>query len=208
VTRSYRPRYRFVSTRLKLWTAVAFAVTGALLGVCLYLRSEQSFRIVGGIFQLLGVALIFVGIRQTLGRLGIGLRQIARELGIPLPAGKPINLTLALTEQDDVLASQGETKAKQYRGGTDGRLDMLEDLINVVRAEAAEGVRKEDNARLAALEAEQRARQEADQKILASLEKEVRSKLPLETIGAAWFFIGIALATFAPELACLFSRLP
>jgi hypothetical protein len=186
--------------KLRVLAALALVITVAILIACLYFRTERGFRIAGGAFEFLGVVCVFVGIYRTLKRLRIGLREIADKVGIPFPS-KPrsADLNLNIQEAPDIVTAQGKVGVGLWHT-LEERVAVLEERLDQARAEASEAVRRETNARIAAIEAEQRARQESDAGTLAAADKEVRSNLPLETIGAVWIALGIVITTLAEEL--------
>jgi hypothetical protein len=140
----------FVKTVLKFWPI--FAAIVALVVWRFFPALQDKLRLWGVVLQLVGLAMVITGILETRARLGVGLADAARALLSRFKSEARVSGSADLRIGGAAVVVMGQGTVKP-----------------VVRAEAGAAMREEASERAAALEAEQRAREESDQEILKRL---------------------------------------
>jgi hypothetical protein len=199
-------------TRPLVWALVAtiiVLVLWFLISSCL----ERYVRFSGMGLQLIGVALVGIGLRDT--------RQAFEDQpttwqGIKLWwTGRPRFRTrnIALEARGTAMATAG-ISARAYVNAApnaplEHRVAVLEREHAALRDEVgklSEETKRKVGELSNAMALEHSGRQEADNGIKEQLKKAVAEGLPLARVGAVFFFIGIIAASASPEIASWVGR--
>ncbi len=169
--------------------------------------TEFSLRSIGGSLQLMGVILIVVGVYRTRSqlpgfvRVRVRLRRFWRWVTNKGPVVREASGGIHVTV--------GVTGTAEVRTGWDSldnseRIEQLREDIKRLENRAAERERK-NSERFRSIEDRIKETHQAASERVTTLEQKVHAfvggNLHLEAIGAAYFFVGIFLVTWAPELA-------
>lgn len=180
--------------------------------------TETTIRTLGGLAQLFGVLLVALGVWQTRrgfterpGILG-GVSRTAKRTLDRLKQSIPRRRRGQVVQVG--LAAEGEAATglrarvtRRFEGLTFDQLrSRLETALNGLQKEVdtlRETIEAEGEKRARGLESEREAREIAIEELRSQIEIFAGSNLRLEATGAALFFAGIVLTTWAPEIASL-----
>lgn len=200
----------WLAERRHFWLAV-FVVAIALLFALRRGVTEPEIRITGLLLQILGIATVAWGIRETRALFGRpSLVTLFREWlrRFPVYGGRIVSASANITLEGTTLHARGYVSANAGPDATvEARIEALEknlrytnERIDHTQGEMDQTFRRQDDL----LEQEQQTRATEDQEILARLEVTETGGLHISAVGALWLFVGVTLSTAAPELAkCL-----
>lgn len=170
--------------------------------------SEPEIRLTGLALQVLGIATVAWGIRETRALFGRSdIFTLARNWfrRAPVYGGRvvsgSINVTLpGLKAHASGYASSTATldAAIEVRVGVlEKNIKHLNNGIDETRAE----IDQNSLAQSAALEQEKQERSQQDQELSAKLEATETGGLHISAMGALWLFVGVTLSTASVEIA-------
>ena len=197
----------------RLWIAI-FAVPSVFLICWTALPNwEPRIRFTGMLLELMGLATVAFGIRETRSLFGRpSLLQVGRDWLTRFPK---FRYDVRIIVGSGGIALGGVSGSAFGRSGPaptetlEERVAILEKSVNQAHFLIHETQRKldqEGQQRQNALKAEKQEREDGDSKNKQLLEEAAAGGLYLETTGAFWLVFGITLATASNELAKLFSR--
>jgi hypothetical protein len=187
---------------------------------------EFRFRTTGGLLQLFGVLLVAWEIRKT--RRAFGIPPVAREFAneIVESAAKLWRLILRILRvRRDVIFKTTGARFEATGGIGEGRVQLrpgahmsleqrvqllemnvssIEDIVDKLKADLSE----ESHARVAAMSAEQRDRQQGIADLRLQIRELTVGGIRLQIVGLWWLLLGLLVATWPQELARLLPRLP
>jgi hypothetical protein len=196
----------------RLWLALFTVLLVVVLSWLTVPGWETRLRIAGCCLELLGLAIVAYGLRDTrkLFRQP-SLLQLWRDWLARFPTFyRHIHVVAAtgtFTLGGDALTAFGSVSLSPT-ASLDERVIALEKNLNQTNAlvQQMQKQREEDTRKqAAALDSERRARETEDEKNQRLLEEALAGGLHLETIGVVWLLIGIILSTLSTELALLFN---
>lgn len=173
--------------------------------------TETAWRSIGGLLQLAGVALIFVGVYRTRMRLPgfVGFRVRVRRFWRWVTRQKPPVVSMSGSIGPLGLSVRGELSVPaNWDSLTDSeRIEELRTDLGRLRKRLADSQAK-TSERFKTLEDRIQDTQQTLEQRLRVLEAKMNSlvgdDLHLEAWGAGLFFLGICFATWAEELSRLF----
>lgn len=170
--------------------------------------SEPTIRIMGLALQVLGIATVAWGIRETRALFGHDdLFTIAKKwfVRVPVYGGRVVSGSVNLTEGGDTAHFLGCVSSTASPNATvEERVSVLEknvqhlnERIDEAQTEMDQGFRAQSSA----LEEEKHNRSNEDQLLSAKLEATETGGLHISAMGALWLFIGVSLSTASVELS-------
>ncbi|WP_201728650.1 hypothetical protein [Acidocella sp. C78] len=199
---------RFLGPNFK-WEWTTIIPPAITLGVIFRLNGmEPAYRIGGGVLQIIGVASVFWGVRQTrssFGQIGGWRSFLSRVKNYPRWR-RDIIVMAGGAAFGGATASGRAVLGKGFPVGAsvDHRLDLLLDWINQsiidvdkVRSEieiAKDGLKKK-------IENEKSERDKADHNLLKTMEGVSTGGLSLTVAATVWIMVGLVMSTFSVELA-------
>jgi hypothetical protein len=201
-----RAMLRWLGEARYFWTGVA-VVAAAALFLFRVGATEPWLRMTGLALQLLGIATVGWGIRQTrilFGRpdfLALARQWLRR---FPFYGTRVVSASLGVTSAGSRVSVRGQVTATVADASVKARLDALErnmdyanERISQTQAELDQAIR----AHAEAVEQERQARAKEDKELRNMLESTETGGLHISAVGAVWLFVGVTLSTAAPELA-------
>ena len=173
--------------------------------------TELAFRLVGFFLQVLGVWIVWVGIRGTREQFevpGSWAQTKAWLASFPRLRG---HLVMA-AGSGTITITGGSARASIWSGVPEGatieqRVEAIEKNVQRVRDDLS-AHQKESDERARAhdeeLKRERAEREAADKAINEKIKETETGGLKLNAAGIWWLFFGTVCSTFAGELACLF----
>jgi hypothetical protein len=170
-------------------------------------ESEQALRILGLLLQLLGIATVMVGIRTTrrqFGHRSLAATSLAWFRRFPRCRPPPIDLGGGLSTAGVEAMGSGQVRAGRVDDSAEAWLNALQKDMDgaytyLGRLEA--DLNAAISQHKGAVDQEARDREAGDRALRSMLESTQTGGLSLSTVGATWLFVGVILATVAPELS-------
>ncbi|MDS4031854.1 MAG: hypothetical protein RKO66_17540 [Candidatus Contendobacter sp.] len=189
------------------WLAL-FVATGALLFAVRKGATEPEIRLTGLVLQILGIATVAWGIRETrvlFGRPDIFALAKKWFQRVPVYGGRVVSASINVTLPG--LEAHGRAYASSsasLNASVEERVSVLEKniqhlnkRIDDTQSEMDQGFRAQSSA----LEKERQERSAEDQVLSAKLEATETGGLHISAMGAVWLFIGVTLSTASVELS-------
>lgn len=193
-----------------------FALLVVILALVIAFRpgtNEPLIRWTGLILQLLGICTVIWGIEETrrLFNHPTLLESISRYFTqFPPFKERIVEVHLAGASKLPRLKLRGVLTNNPPPSATlEQRVGFIEEKVNNLFMQVAEGSKKIDEAMQAqtvALEQERSERTKQDHTISEKLEATETGGLHISAIGALWLIVGVFLSTAAPELAKCFQN--
>lgn len=167
---------------------------------------EARIRLTGMFLELLGLATVAWGLRETRKRFGEpGLLQLAMGW---------LNEFPAFHRHVQLMAGSGEfkiggTSATLFVGtvsattSLEERVSLLEKKVDQINSAIQKKIDEEAEKQKRAVEAERVSRETGDKSNRDLLKEAMAGGLHLETMGVLWLFFGLALSTASAEIARL-----
>jgi len=196
----------FVDARI-FWLALSVAV-GALVFALRKSASEPEIRLTGLALQVLGIATVAWGIRETRVLFGrpdlftLAKKWIER---VPVYGGRVVTASANLTGIGATVHGRAHVSSTASPNATvEERVSVLEKNIQHLNKRIDETQTEMDQgfrAQTSALEEEKQIRSREDQLLSAKLEATETGGLHISAMGALWLFIGVTLSTASVELS-------
>lgn len=209
--------------RVGLWISregkdiwITLAVLAVALGaVYAFGVGEQSIRIAGFFLELLGLAVVAIGLndsRQLFGRPGVytAIKNSMKRFPKPWRGTHVLVVGSAGSVSGSATAAAIGNSTSRLPTTLEERVALLEEKLYLADTQINEGRRKleeEAKKRKAAIEAEAEARDEGDRAVQKLIEEAVIGGIRLETMGVVWLAFGLTLSSLSEEIACLINKL-
>jgi len=191
-----------------LWIAVLAIPTLFALACIVFQSWEERIRITGMCLELLGLATVALGLRETRKLFNQpGLLQLAERWLREFPTfyrNVRIVTGTGHMSMGDASATGFASASASANASLEERVAILEKSLNqtnMALQEAQEKIDEETQKRTRALEAERQNRETGDESNRRLLQEAMAGGLHLETMGVLWLFTGITLATASSEIS-------
>lgn len=188
------------------WIAL-FVAVGALVFVMRKSATEPEIRLTGLALQVLGIATVAWGIRETRVLFGrpdfftLAKKWLER---VPVYGGRVVATSISASAGGATAHGRGYISSTASRDATvEERVSVLEKNIQHLNKRIDETQIEMDQsirAQSSALEDERKERSREDQLLGAKLEATETGGLHISAMGALWLFIGVTLSTASVEL--------
>jgi len=188
------------------WVAVSVAV-GALMFVVRKSATEPEIRLTGLALQVLGIATVAWGIRETRVLFGqpdfftLAKKWLEK---VPVYGGRAITGCMNVHEAGDTVHSEADASTAPPNATVEERVSVLEKNIQHLNKRIAETqieMKQSFSTQSSALKEEKQERSREDQLLGAKLEATETGGLHISAMGALWLFIGVTLSTTSVELS-------
>ena len=192
------------------WLALCVAV-GALVFAIRKSATEPEIRLTGLALQVLGIATVAWGIRETRVLFGrpdfftLTKKWLER---VPVYGGRRVTASITLTAGGATAHGRACVSSTASLNATvEERVSVLEKNIQHLNKRIDETQTEMDQsfrAQSSALEEEKQERSREDRILSAKLEATETGGLHISAMGALWLFIGVTLSTASVELSAWF----
>lgn len=189
------------------WFAVGVVIT-SLFFVVRKGVSEPEIRLTGLALQILGIATVAWGIRETralFGRSDIFTLACNWFRRAPVYGGRVVSGSINITSPGFEAHASGSASITATLDATmEERVGVLEKSIKHLNSridETRAEIDQNSRAQSAALIQEKQERSQQDQELSAKLEATETGGLHISAMGVLWLFVGVTLSTASVEIA-------